>query len=104
MTPFRLASMYHNLLPSPSPHSLSSLPPRTHARNTHDDRGGPEWDPAKQAEMCKEIAKEIGFDFDRGRMDVSVHPFTGGSHPSDVRITTRYSVCARHARRVSLCL
>ena len=24
-------------------------------------------------------------------MDVSVHPFTGGSHPSDVRITTRYS-------------
>jgi hypothetical protein len=45
--------------------------------------------------MCKEIAKEIGFDFDRGRMDVSVHPFTGGSHPSDVRITTRYSVCAR---------
>jgi len=54
--------------------------------------------------MCKEIAKEIGFDFDRGRMDVSVHPFTGGSHPSDVRITTRYSVCARHARRVSLCL
>jgi carboxypeptidase Taq len=22
---------------------------------------------------------------------VSVHPFTGGSHPTDVRITTRYS-------------
>ena len=41
--------------------------------------------------MCKEIAGAIGFDFERGRMDVSVHPFTGGSHPSDVRITTRYS-------------
>jgi len=54
-------------------------------------RGGAEWDPAKQAEMCKEIAQAIGFDFERGRMDVSVHPFTGGSHPSDVRITTRYS-------------
>ena len=54
-------------------------------------RGGPDWDPAKQAALCEEIAKEIGFDFDRGRMDVSVHPFTGGSHPSDVRITTRYS-------------
>ena len=54
-------------------------------------RGGPDWDPAKQAEMCKEIAEAIGFDFTRGRMDVSVHPFTGGSHPSDVRITTRYS-------------
>lgn len=24
-------------------------------------------------------------------MDVSVHPFTGGSHPTDVRITSRYS-------------
>jgi len=41
--------------------------------------------------MCKEIAKAIGFDFEKGRMDVSVHPFTGGSHPTDVRITTRYS-------------
>jgi len=54
-------------------------------------RGGPEWDPAKQALMCREVAEAIGFDFGRGRMDVSVHPFTGGSHPSDVRITTRYS-------------
>ena len=45
----------------------------------------------RQAEMCKEIAAAIGFDFTRGRMDVSVHPFTGGSHPTDVRITTRYS-------------
>jgi carboxypeptidase Taq len=26
-----------------------------------------------------------------GRIDTSVHPFTGGSHPTDVRITTRYS-------------
>lgn len=33
----------------------------------------------------------IGFDYDKGRMDTSVHPFTGGSHPTDVRITTRYS-------------
>lgn len=52
-------------------------------------RGGPEWDPKKQDEMCREIAGAIGFDFGRGRMDVSVHPFTGGSHTSDVRITTR---------------
>ena len=27
----------------------------------------------------------------RGRLDVSLHPFTGGPHPTDVRITTRYS-------------
>ncbi len=33
----------------------------------------------------------LGFDYEKGRIDVSVHPFTGGSHPTDVRITTRYS-------------
>tara|TARA_B100000405_G_scaffold293490_1_gene245807 strand:- start:117 stop:959 length:843 start_codon:yes stop_codon:yes gene_type:complete len=33
--------------------------------------------------------KAIGFDFDFGRLDVSRHPFCGGS-PDDVRITTRY--------------
>jgi carboxypeptidase Taq len=31
----------------------------------------------------------LKFDFDRGRLDQSVHPFCGGV-PSDVRITTRY--------------
>ncbi len=31
----------------------------------------------------------IGFDFDHGRLDVSLHPFSGGT-PDDVRITTRY--------------
>jgi len=31
----------------------------------------------------------LGFDFERGRLDVSHHPFCGGT-PDDVRITTRY--------------
>ncbi|MDB5361305.1 MAG: Thermostable carboxypeptidase 1 [Rhodospirillales bacterium] len=31
----------------------------------------------------------LGFDFDHGRLDVSAHPFCGGT-PDDVRITTRY--------------
>jgi carboxypeptidase Taq len=44
----------------------------------------------KQKELGKQISEEIGFAFDKGRMDVSVHPFCGGSHPTDVRITTRY--------------
>ena len=34
--------------------------------------------------------KALGFDFNHGRLDVSLHPFTGGI-PDDVRITTRYS-------------
>ena len=44
----------------------------------------------KQETLGRTISKEMGFAFDRGRMDVSVHPFCGGSHPTDVRITTRY--------------
>jgi carboxypeptidase Taq len=30
----------------------------------------------------------MGFDFDRGRQDISTHPFTTGTSPDDVRITT----------------
>lgn len=45
---------------------------------------------AKQESLGRKISQDIGFDFDCGRMDVSVHPFCGGSHPTDVRITTRY--------------
>lgn len=37
-----------------------------------------------------QVALDLGFDMERGRLDVSVHPFTGGSHPTDVRITTRF--------------
>jgi carboxypeptidase Taq len=44
----------------------------------------------KQKKIAREISEDIGFAFDKGRMDVSVHPFCGGSHPTDVRITTRY--------------
>src|SRR3546814_10790044 len=33
--------------------------------------------------------RSAGFDFDRGRLDVSLHPFCGGAD-DDVRITTRY--------------
>lgn len=45
----------------------------------------------KQAAMARKISEDIGFQFNKGRMDVSVHPFCGGSHPTDVRITTRYN-------------
>lgn len=45
----------------------------------------------KQEALARKISKDIGFQFEKGRMDVSVHPFCGGSHPTDVRITTRYN-------------
>jgi carboxypeptidase Taq len=37
------------------------------------------------------VAESIGFDFNRGRLDRSTHPFCGGTHCNDVRMTTRYS-------------
>lgn len=36
-----------------------------------------------------EILKRIGFDFDAGRQDISLHPFTTNFSSMDVRVTTR---------------
>jgi carboxypeptidase Taq len=44
----------------------------------------------KQKTLGQRVMKTIGFDFDHGRLDTSLHPFCGGV-PDDVRITTRYS-------------
>ena len=44
--------------------------------------------PAQQA-LAKRLMAALGFDFDHGRLDVSLHPFCGGS-AGDIRITTRY--------------
>ncbi len=42
-----------------------------------------------QRRLGEELIRIIGFDFTHGRLDVSAHPFTGGT-ADDVRITTRY--------------
>ena len=43
---------------------------------------------AQQA-LARRLMTALGFDFDHGRLDVSLHPFCGGS-AGDIRITTRY--------------
>jgi len=48
------------------------------------------FDEQKQWGFGMEVAKAIGYDFDRGRQDKSVHPFTVGFGTGDVRITTRF--------------
>ena len=45
---------------------------------------------SKQLEFNKKVIEKIGFDFNRGRLDISAHPFATSFHPTDVRITTRY--------------
>jgi carboxypeptidase Taq len=43
-----------------------------------------------QQRFSRDAAAEIGFDFCRGRLDVTAHPFCTGLGPHDCRITTRY--------------
>ena len=45
---------------------------------------------AAQEKLSLDAARKIGFDFDAGRLDVSVHPFCSTFGPGDVRMTTRY--------------
>lgn len=44
----------------------------------------------QQTMIARELATAFGYDWTRGRLDFSVHPFSSGSY-NDVRITTRVS-------------
>lgn len=43
-----------------------------------------------QEAFGRQAAAAIGFDFERGRLDVTAHPFCTAPGPHDCRITTRY--------------
>jgi len=49
-----------------------------------------EYPAARQSEFGRSVAAKIGFDFSRGRLDTTAHPFCSEMGPNDVRITTRY--------------
>ncbi|PLT34918.1 carboxypeptidase M32 [Bacillus sp. V5-8f] len=44
----------------------------------------------KQKEFSLDVLKQLGYDFEAGRLDETVHPFATGLNVGDVRITTRY--------------
>lgn len=48
-----------------------------------------DWPVEKQVELCRRVVAMLGYDFQRGRLDASPHPFSAGG-PYDARITTRY--------------
>lgn len=50
---------------------------------------GPVYEDSAQEELCREILVAIGFDFARGRLDRSTHPFCQGLGEGDVRLTNR---------------
>lgn len=47
------------------------------------------FDQAHQLEFGRMVLIAMGYDFERGRLDLSAHPFTTSFHPTDVRVTTR---------------
>ena len=49
-----------------------------------------DYDIAQQRAFGVAVAESFGYEFSRGRLDESVHPFETSFHPDDVRITTRY--------------
>jgi carboxypeptidase Taq len=57
------------------------------------------YDQAKQLEFSRLVLTAMGYDFERGRLDLSAHPFTTSFHPTDVRVTTRI-----HERELPVCL
>ncbi|KOP83179.1 carboxypeptidase M32 [Cytobacillus solani] len=44
----------------------------------------------KQRDFSLEILKQMGYNFNAGRLDETVHPFATGLNPGDVRVTTKY--------------
>jgi carboxypeptidase Taq len=74
-------------------HFLADALPRAEARQAN---AGPLPDALqgafpidRQQSFCRTIAERIGLDFNQARLDISAHPFSGGT-PTDIRITTRY--------------
>lgn len=49
-----------------------------------------EFDEDRQRDFTYEVIQKFGYDFNRGRVDRTVHPFATNFSINDVRITTRY--------------
>lgn len=50
-----------------------------------------DWDQPKLLELCHRIIARIGFDFERGRLDMANNAFCSGSSTGDIRMTSRPS-------------
>ena len=52
-----------------------------------------DYDVTAQETLGRAVATQFGYDFNRGRLDRTVHPFEMAIARDDVRITTRYDPC-----------
>ena len=46
---------------------------------------------AAQLDFARQVAERLGYDLRRGRLDLTLHPFSTRFSADDVRITTRVS-------------
>ncbi len=53
------------------------------------------FDTKAQAALCNAIAVDLGFSLEQGRLDVSVHPFTGGLRPPPPPLHTVQFSCTQ---------
>jgi carboxypeptidase Taq len=76
-----LVPLLQAVLTSPHPPNVDCLSGNTNSRSFPIDQ---------QQEFSRRIVTALGFDSAKGRIDVSVHPFTTSFGPTDVRITSRF--------------
>jgi carboxypeptidase Taq len=68
---------------------VPALAERTRRYASSLPRGG--YNQARQRQFCASLLRDMGFDFARGRLDSSSHPFTMMMSDDDVRLTIRSS-------------
>jgi carboxypeptidase Taq len=78
-----LSALREQLVPLVADIGASKRRPKTEILERRFPRGA-------QEAFAKEVAGRLGFDFQRGRLDVTAHPFCSSLGPHDCRITTRY--------------
>ena len=83
----RIAPMFDRLRAA-LPGLLAAAQERQAREPAPEPIGGP-FPVAAQRALGETLMRHLGFAFDRGRLDISLHPFCGGA-TGDVRITTRY--------------
>ena len=59
------------------------------ARNVDDSFLRKRWDTNKLVAFAQRSAAEMGFDFERGRLDITTNAFCSNCSCDDVRMTTR---------------
>ncbi len=69
---------------------LKEMIPTIADRFSAEDRLQGRFDKDHQQRFVTRIARDLGFDFQQGRLDTTAHPFMTSIGPNDFRITTRY--------------